>query len=146
MIFLQHCGSLSASVREEVEGFCKFAFANTFTNVIINFEVFDPTHVCKAVCDPQPMGLIVTYNDCPTDGVDEILRVLAHESVHAHQLAEGRLKQAIMKTNNGLEWGFLWEGQPFSYPKSAAEVVKLPWESEAYEIGDMVYNEWKEKT
>lgn len=125
--------------------FCNFAFGNTtFANVIIRFETFDPTFVARATTDPQEIGLVVTYNVRPAETIEDILEVLAHEAIHAQQLSEKRLEMVILWENGRAVWGFRWEGVPYFYPKTALEVLELPWESEAYENSQLILDEYND--
>lgn len=124
---------LPTLMSQQIESFCNFAFANTtFPNVIVRFETFDPTYVARATTDPQEIGIVVTYNVRPEECIEDILEVLAHEAIHVQQLSDGRLEMVILWENGRAVWGFRWEGVPYFYPKTAREVLNLPWETEAY--------------
>lgn len=125
-----------------VNHFCQFTFRNIkFPNVVVKFETFDETYTTMATTDIQSIGLVITHNNPQTD-LNAILDVLSHEAIHAYQLSDERLKYALMHSGRGVEWGFLWEGKPYAYPKTAREVIDLPWEREAYAQSQGVLDEY----
>lgn len=133
--------NLNQAIASNINEFCQFAFScTTFRNVIVRFEPFDPSNVTQACTDLHPLGSVVTYNHNQESSFETIIEVLAHESIHVHQLSDKRLQYAILKNKDSIEWGFLWEGEPYFYPKTAKEVMFLPWEVEAYEQSEKVIN------
>lgn len=131
--------SLSQAALQELEQFCVFAYGQTrFSNTSFKFHTFDPTFATKAATEVEGDDLIVHFNIDEDDTVSKIIEILAHESIHAHQLSSDRLKYVLLKTPAGIEWGFTWEGKVYQYPKTIDEVLSLPWEIEAYRDTELV--------
>ena len=61
---------------------------------------------------------------------EEILKILAHEMVHIKQYIAGEI-------DNFLE---SWKGEYFD--RELSTYYNFPWEKEAYEKADILYNEW----
>jgi hypothetical protein len=60
----------------------------------------------------------------------EILKTLAHEMVHVRQYVNGDLNDE----------GTIWKGQPI--PRKKHHDVNAPWEIEAEEVGQQLYDEY----
>lgn len=124
---------MDGSIVSAVDLFCRFAFSQTlFPETFINFKPFDSSGVVNGLLSVQDGNLHVNYNISKNDSLQKILEVLAHESIHAKQMSDGRLKYALVRTPKGIEWGFEWEGKVYRAPETAEEIIRLPWEIEAY--------------
>jgi hypothetical protein len=62
---------------------------------------------------------------------------IAHELVHAQQIASGRLvNRGFLLKDNILTYGWIWEGQEYSQ----ISYDKQPWEIEARNLEENIYN------
>ena len=66
------------------------------------------------------------------------LKTISHELTHAHQYLTGRLKCDMTETN----FKSTWLGQEYSY--APEDEFRLPWEYEANEMEQIIYDKWIE--
>ena len=74
---------------------------------------------------PRSFIIEINKNDC----AEEILKTLAHEMVHIKQYVKGELDEGQT----------VWRGQKI---ESELEYDEQPWEIEAYDLGDKLYDEF----
>jgi hypothetical protein len=69
---------------------------------------------------------------------DDFITALTHEMVHVKQYARGETKDVNMFTK-------AWKGDEFiSMYSTVDEYMALPWEKEAYELQEVLCNEYKQ--
>lgn len=78
----------------------------------------------------KPREFIVEINRDQSQ--EEIIKTIAHEMIHVRQYAMGQLN----------EQGTQWCGKKL---KRELEYHKQPWEIEAHDVSDILYEEYKEK-
>jgi hypothetical protein len=78
----------------------------------------------------KPREFIIEVNRNQTE--DEILRTIAHEMVHVKQYVYGELNEEAT----------YWCGETLAIE---LEYHEQPWEIEAHDVGDIIFNEYMEK-
>jgi len=130
-------GKLSKSQLSALEFFADALLTRQLKKYIIVRVIFRKDMDCLGLTEVEdynssgkPREFILEINRNQSD--NEILRTLAHEMVHVQQYAYGKLNEEATR----------WCGE-----KCARDLVyhEQPWEIEANDVGDIIYNDYMEK-
>ena len=130
-------GKLSKSHLSAINFFADALLTNQLKRHIIihvrfrkNMDVLGLIEVDDYNSSGKPREFILEINRNQSD--EEIIHTLAHEMVHVRQYAYCELN----------EEGTKWCGQRFARD---LEYHEQPWEIEAHDVGDIIFNDYMEK-
>jgi hypothetical protein len=130
-------GKLSKSQLSAIDFFADALLTNQLKRHIIVHVRFRKNMDCLGLTEvedynasgkPREFILEINRNQC----AEEIIHTLAHEMVHVRQYSYGELNEEATQ----------WCGQKCARD---LEYHEQPWEIEAHDIGDIIFNDYMEK-